>query len=187
MKISIKSSLIFSILMLLFISSLDAQKSRTRTRTRGETTEEKVSLMEKINIDIKFGNIGFGSAFSLSLKPSVGYKFSKPFSAGLGSRMQYTFVTVQGANDVSIFDYGFFGYGRAKLSESFYLQGEYTTYSIDNGLTRDNLTYPLVGGGYVSGLGDWKFGLEVMFVLSENAREKYGSLIEWWFSASYNF
>ena len=182
-------TLLLLLIVLLVGSELDAQRSRTKTRSRvrGEAKEATPTFAENLNYEIKFGNVGLGNAFTLALKPSVGYKFHKYGSAGIGARTAYTFINRVGAPDLSFFDYGFFGYGRARLGNSFYLQGEYTTYSIDNESSRTALFYPLFGGGYVSGFGDWTFGVEVLFIGSEAARDQFGSVIEWWFSASYNF
>lgn len=189
MKLSIKSLLLI-FLVTLTVSDAFAQSRRSsrssRSRVRGEEKEAKPTFAENLNYEIKLGNIGIGSSFAISLKPSVGYKFHKIASAGLGSRLYYTFINRVGP-DQSFLDYGFFGYGRVKLGQNFYLQGEYTTYSLDYDVTRTNLLYPLFGLGYQSGYSDWTFGAELLFIGSEEARENIGSVVEWWFSASYNF
>lgn len=178
------------------VGDVDAQskkrrKSRetteSRTRVRGEADEAKPSFSENLNYEIKAGNLGFNNSFTIAMKPSVGYKFHKYGSAGLGSRFQYTFINRTGIPDLSFFDVGVFGYARARLSNSIYLQGEYTTYSIDLGGSRKNNAYPMFGGGYLNGFGDWTYGLEILFVGQEEARDDLGQVIEWWFSASYNF
>ena len=188
MKFSIKSILVLFLLFAVFTEA-DAQsrkRRKSRTRTRGEVKEEKPSFSENLNYEIKFGNIGFGNSFSIALKPSVGYKFHKIASAGVGSRFAYTFINQVGTDDLSFFDYGFFTYGRVKLGSNFYLQGEYSSYSFDFA-TRENIFYPLFGGGYVSGFGDWMFGTELLFIGSDRARDNFNSVIEWWISASYRF
>lgn len=189
MKFSLKS--LFIIIMLFAINvDMDAQRKRKRVRPSDrveETAEPQASFTDNLNYEIKVGNIGIGNSFSLSAKPSVGYKFHKFGSAGVGSRMFYTFINRTGLPDVSFFDYGFFGYGRVRLNSNFYLQGEYTTYSLD-GDQRTNISYPLFGAGYLnSGGGPWSYGFELLFIGDEVARDNIGSVVEWWLSFSYNF
>ncbi len=191
----IKAVMLFSFIILINYD-VDAQTKKrrpkeepteSRTRVRGEADSEKPSFTENLNYEIKFGNIGFSNQFSIALKPSVGYKFHKYGSAGVGSRLNYTFINRTAAPDLSFIDYGFFGYARARLGNSFYLQGEYTTYSLDFDTYRKNNSYPLFGAGYLSGYGDWTWGAELLFIGNGEARDDYGSVVEWWFSASYNF
>lgn len=175
----------FLLLTTLITAEAVSQRSRTRSRSR-EEVKETPSFTENLNYEIKIGNIGIGSSFNLSMKPGVGYKFHKNLSAGIGSRFNYAFINIPGGSDISEFDFGFFGYGRFKIGNSFYIQGEYTTYSFDFE-PRINMTYPLFGAGYVSGSGPWNFGVELMFIADELARDRFGSVGEWWFSFSYNF
>ncbi|MBK8700850.1 MAG: hypothetical protein IPN29_15435 [Saprospiraceae bacterium] len=176
--------------MLILFSSLsaDAQRSRTR-RTREVRTADTTNIMDKLNFEIRMGNVGISNGFNLSLKPSVGYKFTKAISAGVGTRFYYQFVSVFATDDYSLFDYGAFVYGRAKLGQSFYLQGEYAVTKFDYsrfvGVDYTE-TYPLVGAGYLSGGDKWKYGIEVMFPLSEAARD-YGVSLEYWINFSYQF
>jgi hypothetical protein len=191
MKFSLKSLFIIIILFAINVD-MDAQRKRKRVRPSDrveeeESSEPKMSFTDNLNYEIKIGNLGFSNDFVISLKPSVGYKFHKYGSAGVGSRIFYA-TGVRNGTQVTAFDYGFYGYGRVRLNHNFYLQGEYTTYSIDNG-TRENITYPLVGAGYVTSIGGgpWSSGIEILFIADSDARIDTESTVEWWFSFSYNF
>lgn len=184
------SSLLVVFFLFAFVFDADAQRKKRRVRPgeKEELKDPSSSFADKLNYEIKLGNIGFGNNFSLSLKPNVGYKFHKFASAGVGSRIFYTLINRTGIQDLSLFDYGFFGYGRVRLGESFYLQGEYTTLSLDlDTAGRRNLNYPLLGAGYLSGNGPWKAGFELLIIANDEARDNLGQVVEWWFNFSYNF
>ncbi len=184
------------LLALIVTTELDAQRKKKRrrpveTRVRGEEGTEAPNIMDDLNFEIKFGNLVLGEDFTISLKPSVGYKFHRILSAGVGGRMYYVLDAIANQPDQSYINYGAFMYGRVKLGESFYIQTEYSymNYELQSGFIlqeRKNVLYPLVGIGYQQGLTDWTFGTEILFVASEAGREAT-STIEWWLSASYNF
>lgn len=181
----------FILLIILSVLAGDVSAQRTRTTRKSRVTRERdtTSFTDRLAYDIRIGNIGLTNGFSLSARPSAGYKFGKILSAGIGTRLYYQFVNVFGGQDYSLFDYGGFGYARAKIGESFYLQGEYAYSSFDYTEIagfRYNIWYPLVGAGYTSGGDKWKYGLEIMFPLSENARD-YGPSLEYWITFNYNF
>jgi hypothetical protein len=46
---------------------------------------------------------------------------------------------------------------------------------------------PLLGLGYMSGTDKWRFGIEILYITSERARDIQNSIVEYWFGASYNF
>lgn len=184
----LKYLVITLIALISFTTEADAQRTRVR-RTRETRTKDTTSFADKLAFDIRFGNIGIQNGFNLALKPSVGYKFGKVISAGIGAKLFYQYVNVFGADDYSLFDFGGFGYARGKIGESFYLQAEYSytqfDYSLFNGVDY-NVAYPCVGGGYLSGGEHWKYGLEIMFPLSSQARD-FGTPLEYWISVAYKF
>ncbi len=53
--------------------------------------------------------------------------------------------------------------------------------------TAQNVNYPLFGLGYMSGTDKWRFGIELLYIANEKARDYQGSIVEYWFGASYNF
>lgn len=189
------------ILALSFLVSVDANAQlRKRTPTsrkeaRVKEKEAKPSLMEKINPEIKFGNLGFFNGLSISSKIGVGYKLSERFTAGVGGKLFYDQFAVTGP-DPSVFDYGGYLFGRGKITNEIYVQAEYAfmNYSADpvgfriRDLTADQkINFPLIGLGYMSGAGKWRFGVELLYNTNERARDIQRSVIEYWFGASYNF
>ena len=180
------------ILFLIFTivgTTMDAQRTRSRKTRETVKEEETVKLMDKLNFEIRVGNVGINQGFSLSAKPGVGYKVADFFTAGLGARMFYNFYNFYQAPDISTFDYGAFAFGRFKIAQVFYIQGEYgyTHFNtIDFVGTNYNIAYPSAGIGYLSGEGKWKYGLELMFPINEDARDN-GVSLEYWLNFSYNF
>mgnify|MGYP000306318466 CR=1 FL=1 len=190
-----KKNLIPILVLFLSISfiteSLSQRTTRRRTSERErEQKEESVPLKEKINTEIKVGNLNFfGSVFSLSLKSNVGYKFNKTFTAGAGLKGYYDFVNYpSGYDDESYFSYGGLVFARAKLSQSFYLQGEYSMVNFDavNFLPKETLFYPTVGAGYLQQGYDWSIGMELLLILDDRVRDRL-NIFEYWFTFSHNF
>ena len=113
-------------------------------------------------------------------------------TVGLSPKLTYVFENrPAGQEDVSIFDYGVGPWTRFKIAETFYLQAEYDFMSFDlgNNSPRINESGFLAGLGYLSGFGDWKFGLQLMFVLSNDLRDSslFNEVVEYYFGATYNF
>jgi len=189
-------SLFFALFMFDAIDS-DAQRrtrTRERTRERDRSADEDV-LQNKIWYGFNLGNFGFSNGgFSFSGKANVGYKIKDPFSAGLTSKFFYDVITIQNASDISLISYGLGAFARVKLIEGIFLHGEYNFSSYDNdnrlqfGGDRGSFTYPMVGGGYESGYGDWTFGLMILFHIQEDVRELSATDFgEYWISFSYKF
>jgi hypothetical protein len=187
------------LIVVLFFTALcnevSAQRTSTRKRTSREAKEEKKEasdFKEKLNYEIKVGNINLGTTTSLALKSNVGYKLHNRFSAGAGLRTQYFYLNFPaGVQDISAFNYGAFGYARAKITSSIYLQGEYSLQSFDvrvqNGSSgRRSVAAPLVGGGYMSGTGNWSYGFEALFNINSVAID-YNGPLEYWINFSYKF
>jgi hypothetical protein len=194
MKIN-KAKLFILLLMTFFAfdQELFAQRQRpTSSRRVTAPPKEASSLKDKLNIEIKLGNPNFSnSIFTLNFKTNVGYKLKSWASAGVGIRPGYTYVNnPSGVNDVSLFDIGAFGYARAKVSNSIYLQAEYGIQSLDNIANaagpRINFATPQVGGGYMSGVGNWSYGAEVLLNINDVARDQVG-VVEYWINFSYKF
>lgn len=168
------------------------EDTETSTRDRGEDEFEGTSFAEKLNIEIKPGNLNFfGNQLSLSLKSNVGYKFNNTFSAGVGGKLFYDYINDFGtAFDISVFSYGGLVYGRAKITPTFYIQGEYNLVSFGTVSTtpQETLGYPTAGIGYIQQGFDWSFGLELLGIFDGVARDKpQGNIIEYWINFSKNF
>jgi hypothetical protein len=187
----------FVFAMLMVSADMDAQvRKKTTSKKSSKAKEEKVKLMDKINPELKFGNLGFFNGLSISSKAGVGYKLHDRFTVGLGGKLFYDQFVAQGLPDPSVFDYGGLVYGRGKITKEIYVQAEYAfmKYAADpdgyiiRNLTLDqNVNYPLIGLGYTSGVNKWRFGVELLYIASEAARDYQSSIVEYWFGASYNF
>lgn len=189
--------------MILLSTEMDAQrKSRTRSsdrstrtertssRTNAEEDTETISLRDRMSYDILMGNIGLGSGFSLSGKVGAGYKLIERLTTGGGVKFYYFYQNGINAPNTSSFSYGVYPYARFKISEQIYLKGEYVYYNIDGG-NGDNAKpfIPFLGGGYTSGFGPWKFGIELLLIVKDSDRDNYfrGDLFEYTIGATYNF
>lgn len=191
--------LLISTLCFFLSNDTSAQLRKRTTTSKKEASaiekEDKPSLVNKINPELKFGNLGFFNGLSLSTKMNVGYKISDRFTFGAGGKLFYDQFAVTGP-DPSVFDYGGFLFGRGKITKEIYVQAEYAfmNYSADpagfriRDLTIDQkINFPLIGLGYMSGMGNWRFGVELLYNTNETARDIQRSVIEYWFGASYNF
>jgi hypothetical protein len=181
----IPALIICLLICLTVVDSLDAQRRR-RARQKTDDTE-KTSFAEKINYEIRLGNIAFGGGFALDLKPTVGYKLNKTLTLGGGFRLDYDFVN-SFPNDFSFLSYGPLLLARAKVTSNIYVQGEYTFFNFDTPqppkITENFFSF---GAGYVQGGDNWKYSLEGMFVASDLARNFLGNSVEFWFVFSKNF
>lgn len=165
-------------------------EEKTSTRDRDEDDFEGTSIADKLNIEIKTGNLNFfGNQLSLSLRSNVGYKFNNTFSAGTGGKLFYDYVNFPGSgSDLSVFSYGGLIYARAKVTQSFYVQTEYSLVSFGqvNLSPKETLTYPKAGIGYMQQGYDWSYGLEILAILNDRVRDRLG-LVEYWINFSKNF
>ena len=173
------------------ISQTRGRTTRTPSSTSRRTPTKKtetVSLMDKMNFEIKVGNPGFANnSFSLTSKLNAGYKFASFASAGLGLRWGLLYQNFPaGLPDKTYLDYGSYVYGRGRLTNSIYLQAEYGYQNIATGSNRVKFWAPLVGGGYMQGTGKWSYGIELMFNLNGQAQDLNGPL-EYWLNFSYKF
>jgi len=167
-------------------------EEKTKTTSRDEDDFESSSFSDKLNIEIKPGNLNFfGNQLSLSVKSNVGYKLNNTFSAGVGGKLFYDYINQFGSSsDISALSYGGLIYGRAKLSQTFYVQGEYNLVSFGTVSTtpQETLAYPTAGIGYVQQGYDWSFGLELLAILNDRVRDKpQGNIVEYWINFSKNF
>ncbi len=189
--------LMLIVILMASATDVDAQvRKRTTSKKKSKQKEEQVSLMEKINPEIRFGNLGFFGGLSVSSKINVGYKLHKRFSLGGGGKFFYDQFSQIGP-DPSVTDLGGFLYGRGKITDQIYFQAEYVfmKYGADpdgfrtrrNLFEPVNLNFPMVGLGYSSGFDKWRFGVELLYITNQTAQDIQGSVVEYWFGASYNF
>ena len=181
-----------AMVLFLFMSTDDifSQNIRRPSSKSVKKKEKATELQDRLTGDIKLGNLGFFQDLHLSGKGNVGYKVADYFSAGLGCKVFYSQIFIAAAPDQMYTDLGGFVYARGKIFENFFLQAEYNYTSFDylNGaLPGEALTYPSVGGGYASGVSNWRFGVEINLLLNERARDYQGSVLEYWVGAFYNF
>lgn len=194
-------------LLLVFMFSLvddaSAQRRGKKKRRTKEKTEEKderrntrddddedygpSGIKEKLNTEIKLGNLNFfNNVFNVSLKSNVGYKLNKTFSAGLGGKFDYYYIGRQGSGDEGFFSYGGLAYARAKITQQLYAQVEYSAFNTAFTLPRKTYLYPSAGLGYMYEGFNWSSGIEVLVPLSDEVRDFFG-IVEYWFSFSHNF
>jgi hypothetical protein len=190
---------IFSIsLVLIFLfvglSDISAQKKRRKSRETTETRssrnveDDSDSFGKRLYYEIKLGDLGFGSQFQISGRFTTGFHINNFLSVNASASARYIFVNSVGGQDFSLFDYSIGPGIRGKITDEIYLQGEYRLYSVDNISFRSTQYAPLLGGGYMSGFGNWRFGLEILFILNDQTRDALGgNILEYWFGGSYNF
>lgn len=198
----IKKHISIVLVTLFFVAfAAEAYSQRTSTRrssrdSRSSKTEQQASFADKLNFEISIGNIGFSQGFDISFKPHVAYNISDRASAGVAFRGFYSFLNFDQRftpqEDISVFSFGPSAFGRYKISPEFFLQAEYTYMIYDDLLLSPNSDFgnkvgsPLLGGGYMSGYGPWKFGFQFL-VATDGKFQDIENIIDYWFSFSYNF
>lgn len=187
-----KKTIILILLVSFFAEIASAQRVRTRSGDdRRQNTQ--VPVNQKFAFGANLGNFGFSNGgFSFSVKGMAGYKFAEPLVAGISTKVFYEIFSLPG-DDLSLFSYGAGLFGRATILDQFFIQGEYniTSYDSDPQFSainpqRDTYNYPMVGGGYESGYGPWKYGIMMLFNLKDEVRDIAG-FGEYWITFSYNF
>lgn len=194
----LKIKYVVFILAAMFVtySDADAQvRKRTTAKKNAKEKKESVSFLQKVNPEIKLGNVGFFNGLFISSKLNAGIKLHDRFSLGAGTKLFFNQYSQQGP-DPSIFDIGGLVYGRAKITNSIYFQAEYAFmrygkdpdgYLIRNIFENQKINYPLLGIGYFTGVGNWRFGMELLYITNNLARDYQNSIVEYWFGGSYNF
>jgi hypothetical protein len=204
-KVDKMKKILIPFLILVFIFSLvdetSAQRRGKKKRRTKETTEEtdrvrssrnedefsSNGISEKLNTEIKLGNLNFfNNVFNASLKSNVGYKLNKTFSAGLGGKFDYYYVSRIGPGDEGFFSYGGLAYARAKITSQLYAQVEYNAFNTAFTLPRSWYVYPSAGAGYIYEGFNWSTGVELLVPLSDEVRDFFG-IVEYWFTFSHNF
>lgn len=163
------------------------EKDRSRSSRDDEDEYESNGLKEKLNTEIKLGNVNFfNNVFNVSLKSNVGYKLNNTFSAGLGGKFDYYYVSRIGPGDEGFFSYGGLAYARAKITKQLYAQVEYNAFNTAFTLPRSTYLYPSAGLGYMYEGFNWSSGIEVLVPLKDEVRDFFG-IVEYWITFSHNF
>ncbi len=194
--------LLVAVFFLMSTIDAEAQRKRKRRTAEKEKTEDPFDKTGQLYQEIKTGNFVISNGFNMAAKYSLGYSINKRISLNASPKMWYSFLNAPGsAQNLHLFDWGATAGLRGKITESIYLQAEYGYHNIDGdgydsvttsqirekyGELRIKEWAPLIGGGYLSGQGPWKTGLEVLFQLNDDVRD-FSQVVEYWISFSYNF
>ena len=193
-------TLLIGLFLLTTVTESFSQRRSSRDRTTRDRDREQVETVpftDKLAFDILIGNPSFGNPFQFSGKLGVGYKITDKFTVGLGTKYRYVLLNEPGTNDLSALDYGFFVYPRYALGEQFYIKGEYNYFSarcpgdaisfacLSGNLERQTAAFPMLGAGFAQGYGKWKFGIELMLGIGNQARDTY-SFLEYMISFIHN-
>jgi len=128
---------------------------------------------------VYFGNFGFqfGTYTAINVSPTIGYKFTEKFVAGLGPLFNYI---SDNYSQYSNFSFGARLYGKYFIQENIYLTGDYqliNNYWISNNY-RSWLDIPLLGAGYRQSLGgDFYLDFSVLWNLNPTATGYYSNPI----------
>lgn len=197
----------FLLLVFVFSVAEDANAQRKKRRKKREETEESTrskrtrdredenyeSFASKLVYDINIGNISLSNGlFGMSFKPQIGYKIHERITPGIGFKYYYNLLSdVRFEDDFHLNDFGAFAFSRFKITETFFAHVEYSHISFDNDWflqeERRSFNYPLIGGGYASGFGNWKSTLQILYIGNQDVRRLGNYPIEFWFGFSRNF
>ena len=191
---------ILSILTIFFLFGIveDAEaqrrKRKKRTSKRTERSEDYKPFSERLTYEIGIGNGNSFSGINLGIRPAVAYKFGQIANIGIGGKYEFEFVNIINGDDLVTNTFTFFPYAQIKITQSIYAKGmyefgryNYWGQNINTGRFEERTTTdatPLVGGGYTSGIGGWKWGFEILFVTNEEVRDVTNPL-QYWIVGSY--
>lgn len=185
--------LLTTMICLLAVYEADAQRSRRSRRPSKRSVrqvEPKQPLAEQW-YGISIGNLGVGNSFNLSGKFTYGFEFKDRFSIGPSAKIEYEYINFRSPSpDISLLTYGGAIMGRIKIVENLFAMGEYgyTSFAgVNNRLTkiREGIWYPAIGAGYKSGIGDWTYGIHLLFPLNDRVRDFITA--EYWIDFNYKF
>lgn len=192
MKIKYLAYLLTVVMMWITIDDIQAQRRGSKRRsTRRARVQEPTEPLATQWYAIHMGNLNFGTQINLATKFTYGFEFKKRFSIGASAKGQFEYINFQSPTpDISLFTYGGALITRIKIAGGIFAAGEYgyTSFgSVTNGFDkiREGHWYPAVGGGYKSGIGDWTYGLHVLFPLKDRVRDFVGA--DYWIDFNYKF
>ncbi len=171
-------------------SDSGSQRSSSQRSTRASEDQSfwtKDKLVYDLLGDFRISGAGPNiTILKFGLKPAVSYKVLPRLSFGIAPKIEYYFWNIVDQEDINEFDLGVETFGRFQVLESIYLQAGY---DFNNGIfaftERTWLNSAVVGGGYMTGFGKWRYGAQALLNLNEERRDQYG-VIEVWFGLTYN-
>lgn len=173
-----------------------SSNSGSQRSNRGKETNDDIWVFsrDKLVFDI-LGDFRIGSNFNnpfikIGLKPGISYKVLDRVSFGVAPKIEYYFTNIVNGEDFNEFDLGLEFFGRVMIFDIIYLQAGY---DINNYIfytnERDWFNSPVIGAGYMTGFGQWRYGAQALFLLNEKRRDYSAGQflpIELWFGFTYN-
>ena len=191
-----KLTRIIPLLLLFTMVYTTVSSQRSRVRSRDDRRVEEQSVRQNLWYGISLGNFFISRDFSISGKFQGGYKVIDRVSIGAQAKIYYDFVNNAGP-DISLLSYGAGPELRVKITNGVYAIGEYNLLSIEQiegfgqgfQTSRSGLNFPTVGIGYQQGRGPWRFGAQLLFILSDEARDPsfLNRSVDYWIDFNYNF
>lgn len=177
----------------------DDSKSIGDVRGRDEKQPSKLNNFlnsERLVFDI-MGNLGIqqiglsngevGTVIKIGLKPAISYKVLDRLHFGIAPKLNYFFVNIPRDDDINWFDIGVEAFTRFQILDLLYLQFGYDFNSLEAFyVDRQWTNGAMIGGGYMNGFGQWKYGAQVLFELNEELRDYDNFPIEIWVGFTYN-
>jgi len=159
--------LTFAMLILFFVTTVTAQESTPVSPPKPETPTP--SFGERLFFG---GNLGlsFGSLTYVNVSPTVGYRFSDRFGAGLGPAYSYFSDNRDKNYKYSTHTYGGRLFGQYLVMDNLMLYSEYEMINIEvpdllfTKLIRENVSSLFVGGGYMQRFGNGNSGVSLMLL-----------------------
>ncbi len=179
-------------------SEIEEEKSQRSGSERSKREEEEEGLFtfskDKLAYDIlgdfRISNAAGQTAIKFGLKPAVSYKLLDRLHFGVAPKIEYYFINVPNSEDYNLFDLGLELFSRVMVFDMFYIQGGYdfNNYTFGEPNLGDRTWYnsAVIGGGYMSGFGRWRYGAQALFLLNERRRDYSNFPLEFWFGFTYN-
>lgn len=181
------SKLITSITLISLLFGVDLVMGQNDSSTTSTRAENKPAFKDRLIFGGNFG-LQFGTVTYIDISPTIGYKVTEKFHAGIGGTYIYfseKYRLTNGTNYTYKTDiYGGKVFARYFVMENLFLHHETELLNLEvydvlnDKVERKNIISPLVGAGYVQRFGQ-SSGLFIMalFNLNETADSPYSNPI----------
>ena len=163
-----KKTLLLSIALILITLGSFAQDT-TATRTPEPTDPKKEPFKDRLFFG---GNLGlyFGSLTYVNVSPTIGYRFTDRFGAGLGPAYSYYSDKRDKKYTYTTNTYGGRLFGQYLISDQLMAYSEYEVINVEvpnllfTKLIRKNISSLFIGGGYLQRFGGGNSGVSLMLL-----------------------
>ena len=179
MKNLVRSSAAMLLLLFLHVGLAAAQDTLDYAQPRKPETPKR-PLKDRLYFGGGLG-LSFGTVTSINVEPFVGYKLDQAGKLSVGTGISYWYYKDNRyVPSYETNSYGYRFFSRYRVLQPVYLHAEYSSqnyeiFRFDGSVTREWVPMLLLGGGYVSQVGNSSaFYVQVLWDVIQDVRSPYG-------------